>query len=76
MPSLQAIPLLFGILVGLVVGLIVFGLARQYSHAPRSYGSTASSGNRDNLLIALLALACFALGVFVTYSLVLLWGGG
>ncbi len=62
MPSFQAVPFVLGLLVGLVLGLLVYGLFRLRH-------------NREgDFLVVLLALACFALGVFVTYALALVWG--
>ncbi len=62
MPSFQAAPFVLGILVGLVLGLLVYGLFR------------VRSSKEGDILVVLLALACFALGVFITYALALVWG--
>ena len=57
------IPLLISILVGLLLGLVTAGLLRLRSHpAEGSWSAT-----NDGLLLGLLALAAFAMGVFVTY---------
>jgi hypothetical protein len=62
----EAVPLLLCVLVGLLLGLLVLGLAR--STKPRD--GDASPETRDDLLLGLLVLAAFALGWFVFYILV------
>lgn len=58
-------PLVISILVGFSLGLVVVGLLRL-RHSPTE-GSL--SGTSDGLLLGLLALAAFAMGVFLTYVL-------
>ncbi len=60
------IPLVISILVGFLLGLVTLGLLRL-RHSPTE-GSLPESG--DGLLIGLLALAAFAMGIFLTYVLV------
>ena len=62
---MQAIPLLLGALVGLLVGLVAWGFLRARSHR----AGAAMTRPRDEALLGLLVLASFALGVFVTYLL-------
>jgi len=57
------IPLLISILVGLLLGLVTAGLLRLRSHPAEGTWSATN----DGLLLGLLALAAFAMGVFVTY---------
>lgn len=59
------IPLVISILVGFLLALVTVGLLRL-RHSP-SEGSLP--GTSDVLLLGLLALAAFAMGVFVTYVL-------
>lgn len=63
MSFVHAIPLLLSVLLGLVLGLVVWGLMR----------SRQEPGNalemRNDVLVGLLTLAAFALGVFLTYIL-------
>ena len=62
----HAIPLLLiSVLVGLLLGLLVWGFLRTRSQ--RSDGSQMEA--RDDVLLALLILAAFAMGVFLTYAL-------
>lgn len=65
MSSLHKIPVLLSILVGLVLGLVVWGLLRTRRHEP---GSTLM-GTWDGLLLGLLVLASITLGAFLTYLL-------
>lgn len=65
MSSLRMMPLLLSFLVGLLLGLIAWGLWR----ASRHEGGGALMGTRDDLLLGLLLLAGFAMGVFMTYVL-------
>ncbi len=60
MPSLQAAQLVVSSLVGLLLGLVAAGTLRVPT-------SATLIGGRDNLLLGLLALASFALGVFLTW---------
>ncbi|GAB4535876.1 MAG: hypothetical protein Kow0063_20700 [Anaerolineae bacterium] len=62
--SVHAIPLLLSLLVGLLLGLIIWGLWRANRHE-----GSALMGTRDDLLLGLLLLAGFALGVFMAYVL-------
>jgi hypothetical protein len=59
------IPLVISILVGFLLGLVTLGLLRL-RHIP-SEGSVSET--TDGLLLGLLALAAFAMGVFLTYIL-------
>jgi len=59
------IPLVISILIGFLLGLVTLGLLRL-RHSPTE-GSLPESG--DGLLIGLLALAAFAMGIFLTYIL-------
>jgi len=63
---MQAIPVLLAILVGLLCGLLTWGLLRMRG---REAGETPI-GVRDDVLLGLLVLAAFALGVFLTYMVV------
>ncbi len=63
----NVIPVLLGVLVGAVLGLVVWGLQRSRSHV---VGDSAIR-TRGDMLVGLLVLAGFALGVFLTY--VLIW---
>jgi hypothetical protein len=65
MNFVSAIPLLLSILVGFLLGLVTMGVLRLRRHATEA----VSSGTSDDMLIGLLALAAFAMGVFVTYVL-------
>ncbi len=58
-------PLVISILIGFLLGLVTLGLLRL-RHSPTE-GSLPESG--DGLLIGLLALAAFAMGIFLTYVL-------
>jgi hypothetical protein len=70
MAPVHTVPLLLSLLVGLVLGLLAWGLVRGRGHA----GSDAQMPAPDGMLLGLLALAAFAMGVFLTY-LVLTLGG-
>jgi hypothetical protein len=59
----NAVPLLLMIIVGLLLALLGWGLLRFSRHA----GPESSWEAPDDLLVALLALAAFALGAFVTF---------
>jgi hypothetical protein len=63
---MRAIPVLLAILVGLLFGLLTWGLLRVRG---REAGE-ALIGVRDDVLIGLLVLAAFALGVFLTYMFI------
>ena len=65
MKFLGAAPLVISILVGLLLGLVTMGLLRL-RHSP-SEGIVSATG--DGLLLGLLALAAFAMGVFLSYLL-------
>jgi NhaP-type Na+/H+ or K+/H+ antiporter len=54
------IPLLLSILVGLVLGLVTWGLLRL-----RRQKDDVQAGFPDGALLALLAVAAFALGAFL-----------
>lgn len=68
MPSLQAAPLLFSIITGLLLGLLAWGflLGRRRSSI-RDLLETP-----DYLRLGLLVLAIFSLGVFVAFAVELL----
>ncbi len=66
MISIYPVPLLLAILIGLLLGLIIWGFLQVRSH-PRNEGFLLETEN--DLRLWLLALAGFALGVFVTYLL-------
>jgi nitrate reductase gamma subunit len=61
----QIIPILLGVLVGLVLVLVIWGIWRSRSEA----NSNIIAGARGDILLWLLILAAFTLGVFVTYVL-------
>jgi len=65
MSSGYGIPLLLSILVGLLLGLVVWG----YWRARRREVSGDLLATRDGLLLGLLLLASFALGAFFAYLL-------
>lgn len=65
MSSVHIVPLLLSLLVGLLLGLIAWGL---WQAAKQGSGVTLM-GTRDGLLLGLLLLAGFAMGVFMTYVL-------
>ena len=65
MKFLGAEPLVISILVGFLLGLVTLGLLRLR----RSPTQDSFVGTDDALLLGLLALAAFALGVFLTYIL-------
>jgi|GEM_PF-930673 len=66
MLSAGATPMLLSLLVGLLIGLLGWGVARQ--RLPRHTGNLMEP--RDDLLLGLLVLAAFSLGVFLTYLLI------
>ncbi len=65
MKFLSATPLVISILVGILLGLVTVGLLRL-RHSPTE---SSSPGTSDAMLLGLLALAAFAMGVFLTYVL-------
>jgi hypothetical protein len=70
MAPMHAVPLLLSLLVGMALGLVAWGLMRG-RHQGRG---DALMQTPDGMLLGLLALAAFAMGVFLTY-LVLTLGG-
>jgi hypothetical protein len=52
-------------LVGLILGLVVVGFVRDSNHE----SGVAPSQAPDGIFVAVLALAAFAMGVFLTYML-------
>jgi hypothetical protein len=65
MKLFSTIPLLISILVGFLLGLAAMGLLRL-GHSPTE---SSLPGTSDGLLLGLLALAAFALGIFLTHGL-------
>ncbi len=65
MLSLQVGPMLLAVLAGLVLSLLFCGVWRSRGRM----SSRALLGIQDEILIALLALASFAFGAFITYAL-------
>jgi hypothetical protein len=65
MISGQAIAWLLSLLVGLLVGLIVWGFSRNRNHSVDIYSIKAP----DDVLLGLLILAAFGFGIFLTYAL-------
>jgi hypothetical protein len=65
---MQAIPVLLAILVGLLFGLLAWGFLRMRGH---DAGETLI-GAGDGVLTGLLVLAAFALGVFLTYMVIVI----
>jgi hypothetical protein len=63
MKLVAAVPLFISILVGLLLGLVAVGLLGLVRRP--SEGGWFENG--DGLLLGLLALAAFAMGVFLTY---------
>jgi hypothetical protein len=59
------VPLVISILVGFLLGLVTVGILRLRQSAAES----SWQGSGDALLLGLLALAAFAMGIFVTYLL-------
>jgi hypothetical protein len=66
MLSVGATPMLLSLLVGLLIGFLGWGVARQ--RLPPRSGRLMEQ--RDDLLVGLLVLAAFSLGVFLTYLLI------
>jgi hypothetical protein len=52
-------------MVGLLVGLVVWGLQQTHSHEP----DFVSTRNSRDVMLWLLVLAAFVLGVFAAYAL-------
>jgi hypothetical protein len=66
MSILHTVPLLLSILVGLLLGLVTWGFLRVRRHATEDdFVET-----RDDVMLALLVLAAFSLGAFITYIVV------
>lgn len=65
---MQTIPVLLAILVGLLFGLLAWGFLRLRSHKA---GETLI-GAEDGVLAGLLVLSAFALGVFLTYVVIVI----
>ncbi len=65
MLSSHATPLLLSVLVGLLLGLVGWDVAR--GRLSREEAGTMDT--RDGLLLGLLVLAAFTLGAFLTYLL-------
>lgn len=63
MSTMDRIPWLLSVLVGLLLGLVAWGFLR--AHRQDIFGSLM--GTWDNLLLGLLVLASFALGAFLVY---------
>ncbi|MBI3942122.1 MAG: hypothetical protein HY326_03845 [Chloroflexi bacterium] len=63
MASIHAAPFLLAVLLGVLFGLLIWGVwGKRYKKV--EYGSM---GHRNDILLGLLVLAAFALGVFITY---------
>jgi len=60
------VPLVISVLVGFLLGLVTLGALRLRRSPPEG----SFPGTNDALLLGLLALAAFAMGVFLTYVLV------
>ncbi|MCL4486706.1 MAG: hypothetical protein M1570_01070 [Chloroflexi bacterium] len=65
MPCFGAAPLLLIVLVGLAIGLIVWGMVRMRENS----AGNSLAGPRDDLLIGGLVLAAFSAGVFAAFIL-------
>lgn len=65
MSVLHTVPFLLSILTGLLLGLVTWGFLRVRRHATEDDPIEM----RDEVLLALLALAMFSSGAFVTYIL-------
>jgi hypothetical protein len=65
---MQAIPLLFAILVGLLSALLAWGGLRIRGREARE----TLIGTVDAVLMGLLVFAAFALGVFLTYMVIVI----
>jgi hypothetical protein len=64
--SVQVVPLLLGVLVGLLLSLVAWGFFRSRRHR---VGDALMEG-RGDVLVGFLILAAFALGVFLIYVLI------
>ena len=65
---MQAIPVLLAVLVGLLFGLLTWGFLRVKTREVEE----ALVGVGDGFLTGLLVLAAFALGVFLTYMVIVI----
>jgi cytosine/uracil/thiamine/allantoin permease len=65
MGFVHAIPLLLGVLLGPLLGVLAWG----FWCVRRRETGNAQIGSQDGLLVALSALAAIALGLFLTYLL-------
>jgi hypothetical protein len=65
---MQAIPVLLAILVGLLFALLAWGFLRLKGHK----AGEALIGTGDAMLTGLLVFAAFALGVFLTYVVIVI----
>jgi hypothetical protein len=65
MSVLHTVPFLLSVLIGLLLSLVTWGFLRVRRHATED----DSLEMRDDVLLALLVLAVFALGAFITYIL-------
>ena len=66
--SVNAVPLLLSIFVGLLLGLVAWALLRLRHPQPETWFEM-----RDDVLLALLVLAALAVGSFLTYAFLLRW---
>jgi NhaP-type Na+/H+ or K+/H+ antiporter len=62
-PLLPVLPVGLGLLVGLLLGLVAWGFLQTQTHEDGDFTLEA----QDNLILALLVLAAFALGAFLAY---------
>jgi len=67
MSFMHAAPLLLGSLVGILLGLVISGFWRARGYQV----SDPLMEPRDEMLLGLVVLVAFALGVFVTYILLI-----
>jgi len=65
---MQTIPVLLAILLGLLFALLAWGFLRMQNHKAGAIPIEAS----DGVLTGLLVLATFALGVFLTYMVIVI----
>jgi hypothetical protein len=65
MGSLHAMPLLLSILLGVLIGLLVWG----FRHVRDQGTDDVQVGSQDGLLVALSALAAVTFGLFLIYLL-------
>jgi H+/Cl- antiporter ClcA len=66
--SVNAVPLLLSIFVGLLLGLVAWAFLRIRNPRQDTWFEM-----RDDVLLALLLLAALAVGSFLTYALLLRW---